>query len=562
MMQKIQMNKHRSLIIIPARGGSKGIPRKNIRPLAGYPLIYYAIKASQESNINSDIVVSTDDNEINTVATYFGVNVFMRPNYLGKDNITLDPVIEYCLKNIEKKNSTTYDFIFTVQPTCPLVLGADIDKAYQKLITSHADSIITVNEKRHLFWHRNVEKIQPFYNERLNRQDLSPTYEEVGAVIGCTRNQLLKGQRIGNNIEFLQLDEERSIDIDTIEDFIKCEAILNRKSIIMHVVGRADIGLGHVYRALTIANELVGHKIVFLISEQDDLALKLINSHNYKVIIYKNNKLLQAIINIRPDCIINDVLDTNEQFTKTIKEKKITQINFEDIGPGVKNVDLVINALYEEKQKSKDIFSGSDYVCLRDEFYWSNPITFKKEVKNLFICFGGTDPSNLTCRVVNALADMWQKYNIEINLICGPGYMFIEELKNINKIHKALNLKIIEDTNKISKYMVDADIAISASGRTVYELTALHIPTMVICANVRETTHNFANIENGIENLGFHENFSDEVLKIKFERLFIDYEYRLSLYKKIKKHNLKKGKYRVISKINHLLEDTKRRLYI
>ena len=110
------MNKHRSLIIIPARGGSKGIPRKNIRPLAGYPLIYYAIKASQESNINSDIVVSTDDNEINTVATYFGVNVFMRPNYLGKDNITLDPVIENCLKSIEKKNSTTYDFIFTVQP--------------------------------------------------------------------------------------------------------------------------------------------------------------------------------------------------------------------------------------------------------------------------------------------------------------------------------------------------------------------------------------------------------------------------------------------------------------
>jgi len=64
------MNKCRSLIIIPARGGSKGIPRKNIRPLAGYPLIYYAINASKYSNINSDIVVSTDDQEINTIANY------------------------------------------------------------------------------------------------------------------------------------------------------------------------------------------------------------------------------------------------------------------------------------------------------------------------------------------------------------------------------------------------------------------------------------------------------------------------------------------------------------
>ena len=96
------MIKNNSLIIIPARGGSKGIPRENIRPLAGYSLIYYAIKASKDSSINSDIIVSTDDNEINTIASYFGVDILMRPNHLAKDNITLDPVVENCLKHIEK----------------------------------------------------------------------------------------------------------------------------------------------------------------------------------------------------------------------------------------------------------------------------------------------------------------------------------------------------------------------------------------------------------------------------------------------------------------------------
>jgi CMP-N-acetylneuraminic acid synthetase/spore coat polysaccharide biosynthesis predicted glycosyltransferase SpsG len=556
------MIKYNSLIIIPARGGSKGIPRKNIRPLSGYPLIYYAIKASKESSINSDIIVSTDDDKINTVASYFGADVLMRPNHLAKDNITLDPVIENCLKHIEKKNKKKYDYIFTVQPTCPLIIGKDIDKAFLNLVNSDADSIITVVEKKHLFWHIHSEKIKPFYSKRLNRQDLAPTYQEIGAIIGCTRNQLLKGQRIGKKVEFLQFDEERAIDIDTIEDFIQCEGVLNKKLIIIHVVGRPDLGLGHVYRGLTIANELVGHDIVFLISELDELALKLINMQNYKVVIYKNDKLLKTIFDINPDCIINDILDTNEEYTKAIKEQKIAQINFEDMGAGIKNVNLVINALFEDKRKSKRILSGSNYVCLRDEFYWSKPITFKKEVKNLFICFGGTDPSNLTCRVISVLAKIWQKYNITINLICGPGYIFTEELEKVAKIYDKINIKVIKATSKISKYMMDSDIAITSGGRTVYELTALHVPTMVICSNTREITHNFANIENGIENLGHHQELSDKDLEVKFERLVIDHKYRLSLYKKLKKHDLKKGKFRVINKINSLLENTKRRIYI
>ena len=556
------MKTHNSLIIIPARGGSKGIPKKNIRPLAGYPLVYYAIKASKYSNINSDIVVSTDDQEINTIASYFGVDVLMRPNHLAKDNITLDPVIEHCMREMEKKNKTKYDYIFTIQPTCPLIIAKDIDEAFHKVVNSRVDSIITVVEKKHLFWHKELRKIKPFYSKRLNRQDLEPTYQEIGAIIGCTRNQLLKGQRIGKNIEFLKIDEEKAIDIDTHEDFIKCEAILNRKFIVMHVVGRPDLGLGHVYRALTIANELVGHKILFLISELDKLALKLIKKSNYQVIIYKNNKLIDTIYKINPHCVIHDVLDTETKDTLAIKNKKIRQINFEDVGKGAKNADMVINALFEDKIKSKTILSGSKYVCLRDEFYWCNQINFNKEVKSLFICFGGTDPNNLTCRVVSVLSNIWKKYNIKINLVCGPGYMFMEDLKKLNKIYKSLNLEIIESTNKISKYMSESDLAITAGGRTVYELTALHIPTMVICSNVRETTHNFANIKNGIENLGHHQEFSDQELKNKFERLITDHKYRLSLYKKIKKHNLKKGKFRVMSKINSLLENTKERIYI
>ena len=132
MLKKINLKK--SLIIIPARGGSKGIARKNIRPLAGYPFIYYSIQASKNINFKADIVVSTDDNEIGMVASYFGVDVHIREKRLAKDQITLDPVIISCTQYLEKKNNLTYDYMFTVQPTSPLILSKDINECIKNYL--------------------------------------------------------------------------------------------------------------------------------------------------------------------------------------------------------------------------------------------------------------------------------------------------------------------------------------------------------------------------------------------------------------------------------------------
>ena len=123
---------------------------------------------------------------------------------------------------------------------------------------------------------KDKKKLKPFHSLRQNRQNLIPIYEENGIVVGSKRKLFFKNERISEKLEVLKIESDRSVDIDTVDDFIKCDSILNKRIIVFHVIGRNEIGLGHVYRALTIANELIGNDIIFVVNIKDDLAIKLI----------------------------------------------------------------------------------------------------------------------------------------------------------------------------------------------------------------------------------------------------------------------------------------------
>ena len=140
-MEKITLN---TLIIIPARGGSKGIPRKNLRPVAGKPLIYYSIQAALNAKLKGMIVVSTDDEEIGLLAERFGAEVLIRDTSLADDKTTLDPVIFDALNKIENQTDEYFDTILTIQPTSPLISSADIKGSYTKLISEKLDTVLTV----------------------------------------------------------------------------------------------------------------------------------------------------------------------------------------------------------------------------------------------------------------------------------------------------------------------------------------------------------------------------------------------------------------------------------
>ena len=159
----------KTVVIIPARGGSKGIPRKNLRPLAGKPLIYYSIRYSLECPEVDAVYVSTDDSEIALFAERFGAKVLMRPPQLADDKTTIDPVICNAVDELESQGKL-FDIVVTVQPTSPLMTSKDISEGISMFQDSEVETVLSVQDDRHLRWKIENDIPVPEYQKRVNRQ--------------------------------------------------------------------------------------------------------------------------------------------------------------------------------------------------------------------------------------------------------------------------------------------------------------------------------------------------------------------------------------------------------
>lgn len=543
----------KNLIIIPARGGSKGIPRKNLRPIAGYPLIYYSIKACLALDDNNRVVVTTDDDEIALFSERFGAEVIIRPSDLADDKTTLDPVVASAMRFCEEKFDEEYNYIVTVQPTSPLLQTQDIESVINLLASEEFDSVLTVVDDRHLCWSESNGKAIPAYSARVNRQQLPTNYKETGAVIACTREQLQAGSRIGKNVGIHEVPHERSFDIDSFSDLYVCEAMLQRKKIVFTVVGYAAVGLGHAFRTIMLAHELVQYDLLFICEEKSGLAIEYISSNNYQVVVSENGKLAETVLSENPDLVINDILDTSLAYMTELSRNKMKIINFEDMGSGYGVADLVVNALYPHQMPQENILIGPQYFCLRDEFLFLGSHESKQRVENVLITFGGVDEGNITKKTFQEIASTCQKKRVSIEIVLGPGYPYLNELESTISNFPELSCALFSHTKKISEHMKRADVAFTSGGRTVLELAALKIPTIVICQNERETTHTFASSEHGIINLGHREHLSLGGIEEVFDKVISDSDLRALMILKMEKLDLTKGKERVISRIKSLL---------
>jgi CMP-N-acetylneuraminic acid synthetase len=169
----------RTLIVIPARGGSKGIPRKNTSPLAGRPLMTHVIRVARAADNDARVVVSTDDAEIACIARRTDADVVMRDPSLATDAITLDPVVHDAVLR-EEAAGRTYDHVVTIQPTSPLLRPATVARILRRLEADEADTILTAVDDTHLAWGLRDGVLRPEYESRLNRQFLPARYRETG----------------------------------------------------------------------------------------------------------------------------------------------------------------------------------------------------------------------------------------------------------------------------------------------------------------------------------------------------------------------------------------------
>ena len=528
------------LVIIPGRGGSKGIPRKNIRLLCGKPLISYVIKTAKQSKYVDDVIVSTDDEQIKFVSEKFGAETLMRTKELSKDNVPLDPVIYDALIRKEKKDKVTYDIIITIQPTSPLLKSTTIDKAIEKFKNEKIDSLISVVDDRHLSWGFNEEKktYYPLYEKRINRQYLPKIFRETGSILATKREVITENSRLGKHVELIEVSAEESTDIDNYSDWWLAENYMNKKKIAIVVNANNQIGTGHIYRCLSIASRLLFHDVVFILNQTQELGIKIIKNNNYPYKTYYDeiefNKILDEY---SPNIIINDILDTSSDYIQKLKDKNYFVINFEDLGAGAKKADLVFNALYEYKTKEKNIYTGNNYYILNDDFYLETPKIIKKEVKTVLITFGGTDSNNFTKKVIQAI--LKTNYSQKIIVILGMGYP--NKQKIINEYNNIPNIEFFENVANISQYIAMADIIFTSAGRTMYEVCSLGVPTICLCQNKREKMHVFCTRKNGFINMGLGIDVNGDEIKNQFNDLRYNYEIRKDMSRKMLSIDLKHG---------------------
>lgn len=212
------------LAVIPARGGSKGLPRKNILDLAGKPLIAWTIEAAKESAIIDRLILSSDDEEIIQVAKQWGCDApFVRPEYLAEDQSTSVDVALHALDAVEG----SYDYIVWLQPTTPLRLAADIDAALKICMEKDAPSCVSVVDAgKSPYWMYSLDRedaLQPIMSRDLSsrqRQELPVAYTLNGAVYVTKTQWLREHRKFMNGGTYAHvMPPERSIDIDSELDF-------------------------------------------------------------------------------------------------------------------------------------------------------------------------------------------------------------------------------------------------------------------------------------------------------------------------------------------------------
>ncbi len=221
------------LAIIPARGGSKGIPRKNIRPLAGKPLIAYNIEQARRSRYISRLVVSTDDAEIAAVAQRFGAEVVWRPAEISGDTASSESALLHVLEHLQKTEGYQPDLLVFLQCTSPLTLAEDIDGTIQALMDQGADSALAVIPFHYFLWKLDGEEavgINHDKHHRPLRQERQPQYLESGAVYVMRVPGFLQARhRFFGKTALYVMPAERRLEIDDPVDFQIAEVLLRQQ---------------------------------------------------------------------------------------------------------------------------------------------------------------------------------------------------------------------------------------------------------------------------------------------------------------------------------------------
>jgi spore coat polysaccharide biosynthesis predicted glycosyltransferase SpsG len=308
---------------------------------------------------------------------------------------------------------------------------------------------------------------------------------------------------------------------------------------------------------MMLAEAMPGCDVGFLCTRESSAFALDLPAAKYPARRQEYGELHRDVLALRPDLVINDMLDTGSAYMQSLKEAGLRLVNFEDEGPGAAFADLVVNALYARAGNDDPrLLYGHGNFCLRDEFLKAARKPFSSEAEQVLVTFGGTDASDFTRKSVDALYDLCERGGnpLKLRIVAGPGYAHQEALKaHLARLDpEGRVLFYTHATNVMSAEMEKADFAVCSAGRTVYELAHMRIPAVVLSHHEREDMHSFARPENGFLYLGVMNPFRADDLRAAFLRTAGVRERRL-LRGRQEQFDFTGNKARIVARILELL---------
>lgn len=514
-------------VLIPARGGSVGVKRKNLRPFRSDVPMFWEAAALLHGYTHMKVVINTDDDEIASLARIGMYPVYRRPFNLGADHITIGDVVqEYAYEH-------DYPRIIVIQPTSIPLRPAEFVQA----VISWRDSV-SRNEKYIAFGNPLPKLLsingRPYPSDsalRVNRQDMS---QNVLAENGL---RLYPPGEQDYNRPPDQVEKMEAYDIDTWADLQAARNHFKNERLILRFRASKQHGAGHLFRCLALADECQQFDVTFVpTGDTDEWAYNIVQERGWPMM-----PATQVKANGYGGVWVNDMLDTQPQDVFAPANKGFRVINLEDLGPGARHADLVVNALYPFSGLDHEVHGGK-WAVLRPEFMVLRYLQREQrdlDLPKVLILFGGTDPSDLTAKTARALDHFPVDH---LRIVVGPGYSGVYGSTVMPGV-------------SVAEHLLWADVVVTSAGRTVYEAAAVGTPAIVMAQNMREATHAHLGPRNGNLYLGMGDTTSKRQISEAVDMVAAAPHLREDMVRTGRRTVDGQGIRRIVRRIEDLMED-------
>jgi spore coat polysaccharide biosynthesis predicted glycosyltransferase SpsG/CMP-N-acetylneuraminic acid synthetase len=522
----------RVIAVLPARGGTDRVPYLNIKRLGDRPLLAWTIEAAQLSGVVDRLVVSTDDPRVAETARAHGAEApFLRPRELAGDIPSLKPVVVHAVREIEGAGDR-FDVVLVLQATSPFRGPEEIRAAVEKLLAGGFSTVLSVTEERELAWRAEGDILAPLFERAGRRDDQAPVYKENGAVVALRRDVLDDASRFGTRVGFLPLDKRAAFTVRDLDDFWMAERLLREPRVLFRVDGSLSMGMGHVYRALAIADALRDTSraaIAFLMTAQHVEGLKTVSSYGYPVRLAGESSLetyLELVRDYSPDILINDLPSLDRAYLDALSHVGATTVNLVDTLDDLEKTEayaqLIVSVMNEERETPENFYGGPGYAILRRHFRDnSGERGVREQPRMVLLTFGGSDPQGLTLKAARALETLPEV--IEIVAVAGPAFSYLREFEALQETLKRKVTLMRQVEGHIADLMFESDLVLCSGGMTVYEIAALGTPGLVLAQNTREEARMRTFARRGsVEFLGLGSELSEVLIATRTRELLED----------------------------------------